>query len=101
MRGGTFLDLRSEYHCGVGSNAESSEYQAAREDSAIGIGEDAGYNILWEFWPALRKRVPGKSNEATRGLDRRDQQADSLRKKQGGGTSEAVAEVLLTCRIPP
>jgi hypothetical protein len=29
-------------------------------DFAIGMGEDAGYNVLREFWPALRKRVPGK-----------------------------------------
>ena len=29
-------------------------------DFAIGMGEDAGYNILREFWPAVRKWVPGK-----------------------------------------
>ena len=29
-------------------------------DFAVGMGTDAGYNILKEFWPAMRKRIPGK-----------------------------------------
>lgn len=29
-------------------------------DFAIGMGSDAGFNILKEFWPSLRKHVPGK-----------------------------------------
>lgn len=29
-------------------------------DFAVGMGMDAGYNIVREFWPAMRKRVPGK-----------------------------------------
>ncbi len=29
-------------------------------DFAVGMGTDAGYNVLREFWPAMRKRVPGK-----------------------------------------
>jgi hypothetical protein len=29
-------------------------------DFGVGMGTDAGYNILREFWPAMRKHVPGK-----------------------------------------
>lgn len=29
-------------------------------DFAVGMGTDAGMNILKEFWPAVRKHVPGK-----------------------------------------
>lgn len=29
-------------------------------DFEIGMGTEAGFNILLEFWPAVRKRVPGK-----------------------------------------
>lgn len=29
-------------------------------DFAVGMGTDAGYNIIREFWPRVRKHVPGK-----------------------------------------
>lgn len=29
-------------------------------DFAVGMGTDAGYNIIREFWPNVRKHVPGK-----------------------------------------
>jgi hypothetical protein len=32
-------------------------------DFAIGMGSDAGFNVLKEFWPSLRKHVPGKKTK--------------------------------------